>query len=157
MSGSDNCIPRNETVRPHYFQNRIIMVCLPISTFMYLWAIYIFPQSVCLGSMWDNINRSKTHECGNWERGRAVSFLRKYVLNFWYSVISWLPKWSFLSFLHFALLMFMACLLLTLSPTLSLFPFLWILLVPHFLSLDFCGSHVLIRPPFTSWWPTFVQ
>jgi hypothetical protein len=35
MYGSDLCIPRNETVRPHYFQNRIIMFCLPISTFMY--------------------------------------------------------------------------------------------------------------------------
>jgi hypothetical protein len=31
MSGSDLCSPRNETVRPRYFQNRIIMFCLPIS------------------------------------------------------------------------------------------------------------------------------
>ena len=36
-----NCAPR-------HFQNRIIMFCLPISTFMYLWAIYIFPGSACL-------------------------------------------------------------------------------------------------------------
>jgi hypothetical protein len=43
------CIPRNKTARPCYFQNRIIMVCLPISTFMSLWAIYILPQSVCRG------------------------------------------------------------------------------------------------------------
>jgi hypothetical protein len=42
------CIPRNETARSRYFQNRIIMFCLPISTIMYLWAIYIFPGSVCL-------------------------------------------------------------------------------------------------------------
>jgi hypothetical protein len=41
-------IPRNETARPHYFQNIIIMFCLPIFTFMYLWAIYIFPGPVCL-------------------------------------------------------------------------------------------------------------
>jgi hypothetical protein len=34
--------------RPRYFLNRIIMFCLSISTFMYLWAIYIFPESVCL-------------------------------------------------------------------------------------------------------------
>jgi hypothetical protein len=34
--------------RPRYFQNRFIMFCLPISTFMYLSAIYIFPGSVCL-------------------------------------------------------------------------------------------------------------
>ncbi len=51
VSGSGLCIPRNETVRPHYFQNRIIMFCLPISTFMYLceWFIYS-PRSVCLFS-----------------------------------------------------------------------------------------------------------
>jgi hypothetical protein len=29
-------------------QSRIIIFCLPISTFMYLWAIYIFPGLVCL-------------------------------------------------------------------------------------------------------------
>ncbi len=45
MSGSDLCISRNETVR--YFQNNAIMFCLPISTIMYQWAIFIFPGSVC--------------------------------------------------------------------------------------------------------------
>jgi hypothetical protein len=30
------CIPRNETVEPPYFQNRIIMFCLPIPTLIYL-------------------------------------------------------------------------------------------------------------------------
>ncbi len=34
--------------RPRYFQSRIIMFCLPIVIFMYLWAIYRFPGSVCL-------------------------------------------------------------------------------------------------------------
>ncbi len=42
------CLPRNETAQPSYFQNIIIMFCLSISTFMYLWAIYIFPGWVCL-------------------------------------------------------------------------------------------------------------
>jgi hypothetical protein len=42
------CIPRNETVQPCDFQNRIRMFCLPISTLIYLWEIYIFPGSVCL-------------------------------------------------------------------------------------------------------------
>jgi hypothetical protein len=28
ISGSDLCIPRNETARPRYFQNRITMFCL---------------------------------------------------------------------------------------------------------------------------------
>ncbi len=37
-----------KTVRPCYFQNRIIMFCLPISTFMYLWVIFTFPGLVCL-------------------------------------------------------------------------------------------------------------
>ncbi len=76
MSGFDRCTPRNEIVRPRYFQNRIIMFCLPVFTFMYLWAIYTLPPSDC----------SRIHECRNWERGRAVSFLRIYVSNFWYSV-----------------------------------------------------------------------
>jgi hypothetical protein len=36
MSGSNLCIPRNETARPCYFQNIIIMFCLSIYTLMYL-------------------------------------------------------------------------------------------------------------------------
>jgi hypothetical protein len=51
----------------------------PISTFMCLWANYIFPRWVCL-FYWkkyvdwscEYINRSKTHECGNWGWGRAI-------------------------------------------------------------------------------------
>ncbi len=31
-----------------YFQNRIIIFCLPVPTLVYLWEIYIFPGSVCL-------------------------------------------------------------------------------------------------------------
>ncbi len=31
-----------------YFQNRIIMFCLPVPMLIYLWEIYIFPGSVCL-------------------------------------------------------------------------------------------------------------
>ncbi len=46
--GSHLCISRNETVQPTYFQNRIIMICLPIPTLIYLWEIYIFPGMVCL-------------------------------------------------------------------------------------------------------------
>jgi hypothetical protein len=48
MSGSHLCIPRTETVQPHYFQNRIIMFCLPIPTLIYQWEIYIFPGLVSL-------------------------------------------------------------------------------------------------------------
>ncbi len=45
----------------------------PISTFMYLW------------TTWEYINRSQIHECRNWERGHAVSFLGIFVSNFRYS------------------------------------------------------------------------
>ena len=41
--------------------------------------LYIFPRSVCLFCLrkyvdqsWDYINRSQTHECGNWGWGRAI-------------------------------------------------------------------------------------
>ncbi len=62
-----------------YFQNRIMMFCLPVPTLIYLWEIYIFPGSVhlfCYGKYvdqsWEYINRSQTHECGNWDWGRAI-------------------------------------------------------------------------------------
>jgi len=37
---------------------------------------------------WDYIHRSQIHECRNWERGRAVSFLGIFVSNFQYSVFA---------------------------------------------------------------------
>ncbi len=68
-----------------------------IFTFMYLWAIYIFPESVCLfccsqinrlvlGIQY--INRSQVHECRNWERGCAVSFLGIPKSDFQYSALA---------------------------------------------------------------------
>ncbi len=83
MSGL--CIPRNETALPRYFQNIIIMFCLPISTFMYLWAIYIFRDQ------WRKyINRWQISECRNWEWGRSVSFLGWHVSNFRYSALAFI-------------------------------------------------------------------
>ncbi len=89
------CIPRNEIARHGHFQNRIIMFCLPISTFTYLWAIYIFPgaRAVCLFCYSQRgrlmlgiyINRSEVHECRNWERGPRVSFLGIHKSDFRYS------------------------------------------------------------------------
>jgi hypothetical protein len=51
----------------------------PNFTFVCLWAIYIFPQSICLfccrkyvDRSWKYINSSQIHECGNWDWGRAI-------------------------------------------------------------------------------------
>ncbi len=88
-----------ETVQPPYFQNRIIMFCLPISKFMYLWEIYIFPGLVCLfccsqieigrpilGTYKSTTDR-QIKELGT-RPGHAVSFLGIYKSDFWYSA-SW--------------------------------------------------------------------
>jgi hypothetical protein len=55
---------------------------------MRLWLIYLFPWLVCLfcwrkyvDQSWDSINRSQTHECGNWGWGRAIP--RKGLIHKW--------------------------------------------------------------------------
>jgi hypothetical protein len=81
MTGFDLCIPRNETAWPCYFQNRFIMFCLPIFTFMYLCAIYVYSQDYSA-----HINRSQIHECRNWKRGGTVWFLGIHKSDFRYTV-----------------------------------------------------------------------
>ncbi len=59
-----------------YSQKRICLATVQIFTFMCLWSIYIFPQSICLfwyvDWSWEHINRSQTHECGYCEWGCAI-------------------------------------------------------------------------------------
>ncbi len=67
MSGS-----RNETARPRYFQNRIFLFCLPISTFMYcICKGFIYIPRIGLPIWLQQI----THEYRNWKWGRAVFLL----------------------------------------------------------------------------------
>ncbi len=74
----ETCIPRNE-----------LRVHSPNScTFMFLCAINIFLRSVCVfcyrktgGPMVGNIHRLQTHECVNWDCGRAVPFLGIHTVN----------------------------------------------------------------------------
>ena len=68
MSGSHLCIPRNETVQPRYFQNRIIMLCLPIlHSYVCERFIYFQDRSVHFSAAkyvdrsCEFINRSQTH------------------------------------------------------------------------------------------------
>ncbi len=57
---------------PHCTENPIYVwhctASFPIPAFMFLWAIYIFPGSVCLFA-------ATKHECGNWETEQCNSVL----------------------------------------------------------------------------------
>ncbi len=93
---------QNETSRPRYFQNRIMMLCLPISTSMYLWVIYIFPGLGCLlccsqiGRLILGIYKSLTDTwmCRNGEQGQAVSILWIHKSDFRYSAINAFSMYS---------------------------------------------------------------
>ncbi len=72
-----HCKDKIPKFRSQYSQKRNIGVSDPISTC--LWAIYIFPWLICLFCCrkyvdwsWEYMNRSQTHECGNWGLGRAI-------------------------------------------------------------------------------------
>ncbi len=74
----------------------------PISTFMCLWEIYIFPGSVHIFSpaekadpSWEYLIRSQTHECGNWDWDPNVPFLGIFVSNFRHFVfaVCYISRW----------------------------------------------------------------
>ncbi len=72
LSVSDLYIPR---IRPHIF----------------------LQQNRKTDPAWEYVNRSRTHECGNWYWGRAIPFLGIFVANFRYCVslqCCFAPHWD---------------------------------------------------------------
>jgi hypothetical protein len=93
-----NTIPK---ILNKYFQKGNCADSVQISTFMCHWAISIFPRSVCLfccrkicGPIWEYINRSQTHKCGNWDWGCTIPFLWIHNWDFRCSVDSEVKKWK---------------------------------------------------------------
>ncbi len=79
MENLTHCKDKMPKIWNKYSQKRNIGASVPISSFMCLWANYIFPRRVCLfcwrkyvDRSWEYINLSQTHECGNWGWGRAI-------------------------------------------------------------------------------------
>ncbi len=71
-----------------YSHKRYCVTTIPSSSFLCLcYGIYIFPRLICqfcwrkyVDRSWKYINRSQTHECGNWD-GEAAQFPEKEYIN----------------------------------------------------------------------------
>ncbi len=75
MSGSDWCIPRNETAQPSLFPKQNHNVLSPNFHF-HVSVSYLHILMIGLPILLQpNRQTDLVHECRNWERGRAVSFL----------------------------------------------------------------------------------
>ncbi len=80
------CIPRKEIARK---QSQFPHSCV-CEQFLYS---HIFSAADKAYRSWDYINRLQTHECGNWDWGRAIPFLGIFVSNFRYCVFAvWVDK-----------------------------------------------------------------
>ncbi len=105
-----HCKDKIPKFRNKYSQKRNIGVSVLISTFICLWAIYIFPLSAYLfcwrkyvDRSWDYINPSQTHECWNWGCGRAIPRKGIYKWDFRCSVQ--LYQRTYLHYQHFLLIL----------------------------------------------------
>jgi hypothetical protein len=50
--------------------------------------VHIVPPAEEADQLWEYINLSQTHECGNWDRVPAIPFLGIFVSKFWYFVFA---------------------------------------------------------------------
>ncbi len=78
-----------------YFQNRIILFCLPVPTvhsyicerFTHFEDRSVYYDAVeSVDRSWEYINCPQAHECRIWDWNRAIPFLGMQKLVFWYSV-----------------------------------------------------------------------